>query len=172
MSAKVISLMVLVLLLTGCGKKGVQEKPLGTAVPVITASFASQKISPGDTWKVYLKAFDPDGDMKYLSVSIEQPGVGGYSPGPIKIADRNGRELNGFLYLNTNYPGGSGFLNSVILTLTVIIRDKVGYASKPAVFPLTFTLDSQEPPPPGAFQEQELGPIMVKLQGISPQRAD
>ena len=98
--------------------------------------------------------------------------MGDYPASRIKIAEENARELNGFIYLNTTVPGGSGFLNSVNITLTVQIRDRAGYTSKPAVFPLSFSgFYSQEPPPPGVFQEQELGPIMVILMGISPRRA-
>ncbi len=173
MNGRVISVAVMVLFLTGCATvTGQPGKTSGISAPVITASFASKALSPGETWKVYLKAFDLDGDMKYIFASVDQPGIGGYPATRLKIAERNGRELNGFIFLTTAIPGGSGFLNSVIITLTVEIRDKIGYTSKPAVFPLTFGRDSQESPPPGVFQENDLGPIMVTLKGISPQKAD
>ncbi len=34
------------------------------ASPVITSHFASSDLRPGDTWKIYLKASDSEGDMK------------------------------------------------------------------------------------------------------------
>jgi hypothetical protein len=170
---KAISAAALVLSLAGCSYfLGGKPKPPGTSPPVITASFAAKTLAPGDTWKVYLKASDPDGDMAYILATIDQPGVGDYPATRLKIKEENAKELNGFVFLNTLVPGGSGFLNSVTLTLTVQIRDRTGYTTKPAVFPLTFTIrDTQEPPPPGVFREEELGPVMVNLQGISPRRA-
>jgi len=47
-------------------------------IPVITQSFASTSLGAGDTWKVYLNASDPDGDMKYIVCTIDQPGIGIY----------------------------------------------------------------------------------------------
>jgi hypothetical protein len=174
MNGRIISVVVMVLFLTGCatGTGGQPGKTTAVSVPAIIVTFASKTLAPGDTWKVYLKAFDLDGDMKYIFASIDQPGVGSYSPTRLKIKEENARELNGFIFLNTLIPGGSGFLNSVTLTLTVQIRDKTGYTTKPVVFPLSFNIrESQELPPPGVFREEELGPIMVNLMGISPRRA-
>jgi hypothetical protein len=168
MIRKMISAAVLILFLNGCATTtGVKEreKTSGTSVPVITESFASTTLNPGDTWKVYLKASDPDGDMRYVVASVSQSGRGEYSPSRTRIREENAKELNGFIYLNTMVPGGYEFLNFVIVNLTVQIQDRAGHYSKPVVFPLSFSgRYLQEPPPPGVFNEQDLGPIMVTLQ--------
>ena len=48
----------------------------GQGYKVITQSFASQEINPGGTWKIYLKASNPDGEMMSIYDSVDQPGVG------------------------------------------------------------------------------------------------
>ena len=170
---KAIFASVLIVFLAGCaastgvppgGSAPPGGKPAGTVLPVITAAFASKTLTPGDTWKVYLKATDPDGDMRYIYASVFQTGRGDYSPNRTRIAPENARELNGFIYLNTVVPGGYEFLNFVTVTLTVSVQDRAGHYSESVVFPLSFSgIYTQEPPPPGEFREQALGPIMVTL---------
>ena len=60
---------VMFALLAGCAAMEpieVREKTYGTAPPVISQSFAPKEARPGDTWKVYLKAEDPNGDMRRI----------------------------------------------------------------------------------------------------------
>ena len=71
---------------------------------------------------------------------------------------------SGFLYLNTR---GFENLTFVILTLSVQVQDMAGHFSLPAAFPVLLTpTGQQEPPPPGDFQEDNLGPIMIRLRTI------
>jgi len=145
----------------GAGNK---KKIYGKGTPVITASFASKQLRPGDTWKIYLQASDPDGDMDQIACTLTQPGKGDYFPGFIKIGKENDQELSGYLYLNTMSREGSGWMNFLNVTLTVQIRDKAGHYSESVHFPLAFQdRFMQEAPPAGVFKEQDLGPIMVLL---------
>lgn len=167
MVRKTIWALGLFLFLAGCATTGGAPGG-GTASPgsppVITAAFASKTLVPGDTWKIYIKATDPDGDMKYVFASVYQTGRGDYPASRTRLSSENGRELNGFVYLNTLVPGGYDFLYFVTLTVTISIQDSAGHYSRDAVFPLSFAgTYEQEPPPPGAFQEQSLGPILVIL---------
>jgi hypothetical protein len=142
----------------------VREKTFGKAVPVISQSFASSKISPRQAWKVYLMASDPDGDMKNIVCTIDQPGMGTYPVGITRIKDEDRRELSGYVYLSTI---GSGNLDWVNITLHIQIEDRAGHYSKPVSFPLSFnSRDRQEPPPQGVFKEKNLGPIMIQLRKI------
>lgn len=141
-----------------------REKVYGKAVPVITESFASKEALPGSTWKIYLKASDPDGDMQYVVSVVYQPGWGDYPVSRTKIPEDNSRDLSGYIYLNTLIPGGYNFLNFFTFTATIQIQDKAGHYSKPVVFPVTFNYRAiEEPPPPGIFQENPIGPILVNL---------
>ncbi len=164
MYKKIIAVVALFFLTMGCAALApleVKEEKYGKAVPVITQSFASPKLRPGDTWKVYLKASDPDGDMKNIYATIAQPGMAGYPVSITKIKEGGGKDLSGYIYLNT--VGVQG-LNFVSLTLTVQIQDKAGHFSQPAVFPLSLSFSSQQQTPsPGIFPEKDLGPIMITL---------
>jgi hypothetical protein len=135
-------------------------------IPVIVQSFAPKEITPGDVWKVYLKASDPDGKMKYIFATVSQPGVGSYPVSITRIKDENQKELSGYIYLNTGPARLANFFD-LTLTLTVNIKDDKGQFSKPAVFPLSFVAKpSPEAPPEGVFNEQDLGPIMVTLRTV------
>ena len=81
----------------------------GQATAVITQTFASNELIPGYTWKVYLKASDPNGEMRYIVSKVYQPGWGDYPISRTKIQETNRKELNGYIYLNTLIPGGYNF---------------------------------------------------------------
>ncbi len=133
----------------------------GRGIPVIRASFASPSLAPGETWKVYLNASDEDGDMKNIVCTIDQPGIGPSSAGFTRIKGENRQQFSGYIYLFTGGMGGANLSN---LTLTVQIQDRRGHFSNPVSFSLSFEQDAQqETPPSDAFQEKDLGPIMVSL---------
>jgi len=96
-----------------------RERTDGKAVPVITESFASKEALPGSTWKVYLKASDPDGDMQYIVAVVYQPEWGDYPVSHTRIPKGDGKELNGYVYLNTLIVGGYNFLNFFTFTATI-----------------------------------------------------
>ena len=171
MKKKLFIFPLLLVFIMGCSMMmdmAAREKVYGKAAPVVTDSFASKEIMPGDTWKVYLKASDPDGDMDSVVSEIYQGGVGNYPISFTKIREGNRRELNGYVYLNTLSAGGSQWENFWYIDLTLSIKDKAGHYSKPVVYRLTFQgRSTQEPPPSGVFQEQDLGPILVNLHPIN-----
>jgi hypothetical protein len=142
-----------------------REETDKTGVPVITQSFASKEVRPGDTWKVYLNVSDPKGDLKRIFAVIFQPGVGEYPVSMIRVKGKNSKELSGYIYLYTSAPGFSG--EFVKLTLTVQVEEKSGKVSEPAVFPLFMhSRATQEAPPNGVFKEEAIGPIMIHLRNV------
>jgi hypothetical protein len=144
-----------------------REKTYGKAAPVITESFASQELKPGDSWKIYLKASDPDGDLQSVVAVVDQKGVGSYPLSFTKLKEGNQKELSGYVYLNTSGPYGDSWLYSYSLTVTVQIKDKAGYYSQPVVFPVSFNNGfTQQPPPSGIYEENNLGPVLVVLHPI------
>jgi hypothetical protein len=143
----------------GAAQTSVNEK----AVPVIVKSFASRELRAGDVWKVYLKASDPDGKMRYIFATITQPGVGVYPVSITRIKGENQKEFSGYIYLNTAPAQPTNFFD-LTLTLTVNIQGTGGVFSQPVVFPLSFSArPDREAPPDGVFTEQNLGPIMIDL---------
>ncbi len=140
------------------------KEPKGA--PVITRFFASPQLSPGDTWRVYLHASDPDGDMKAIYCTIDRPGTGTYPVSITRISEDRQREFSGYLFLTTAGTAGLNFGN---LVLKVQIRDQVGNFSEPVSFPLSFNPRAhQDEPTPGLFENQELGPVMITLASGSP----
>jgi uncharacterized protein YdbL (DUF1318 family) len=67
------------------------------ASPVITSHYASSDLRPGDTWKIYLKASDPDGDMKNIVATVKQAGVGVHPVGLTRIQEGNRKEPSGYV---------------------------------------------------------------------------
>ena len=169
MNKKLVTLMAIFIMVGGWAifePTIIQATAEEKGIPVIVQSFAPKELTPGDVWKVYLKASDPDGKMKYIFATVSQPGVGSYPVSITKIKDENQKEVSGYIYLNTA-PGRSSRFFNLTLTLTVNIKDDRGQFSKPAVFPLSFAAKpSPEAPPQGVFNEQDLGPIMVTLRTV------
>jgi hypothetical protein len=165
-----LSAVVGVLLLAGCAALGgmeEREKLYGTAVPAITESFASKQVTMGKSWRVYINASDPDGDMDQIVCYVDfQAGL--LQPYPIsntKIGKDQQKNLSGSLYLDT-----SGLLRPISITLIVQIRDQAGHFSAPVSFSVNIGEPSQkqneiwqEEPPRGIFQDKNLGPIMITL---------
>jgi len=130
------------------------------SVPVIADSFASREVRQGETWKVFLRAEDPDGDMNRIVCTLETPGGGVQPASLIKIREDRRRNLSGYIYLNTD-TFRSPFASC---RLTVCIRDKSGNTSNPASFRLSLTPRAvQETPAPGRFQDEEIGPVQISF---------
>ena len=140
------------------------EKVYGKNPPVIEKSFASNQLRPGDLWKIYIRASDPDGDMDSIVSVVEQTGMGSYPASSARIKGENGKEISGYIYLSTSSQFGLDFLYNQELTVSVQIKDKAGHISRPVSFKVLFS-NRQGPtsPPAGVFKEVDLGPIMVTL---------
>jgi hypothetical protein len=128
-----------------------QARPSGSP-PVITFSYAQGKIRPGDIWRIYISASDPDGDMSKIFCVIEQPGVGRYKPEVIWLKKEMGRKFSGYLHLSTT---SFRDLWGVTLTLTLTIEDRQGNECQPVLFPLEFNGEQLKPLPPDMEKELE-----------------
>ena len=162
---KQIGIVLLGLLCVVIGYATLQGAESGPkATPVITQSFASEEVRLGETWKIYLNASDPNGEMTKIYAIVEQPGQ--VNPVSItKISKENAKELSGYIFLSTAPPATP--LDGTSLNLTIQIQDRSGNFSQPAVFPLTIkNYATQEAPPQGVFKEQDLGPVMVTVMSL------
>jgi hypothetical protein len=167
MSKKLILSMSIVLLVWGGLVAPNAFGQEGKGAPVIRESFASRQMSPFDTWKVYLTAKDPNGDMRNIFAVVDQAGVGQYPLSIIRIKRENQKELSGYVYLTTFGPSTS-LLNYAELNLTIWVQDRSGNFSEPVTFPLSLnTRYNQAAPPTGKFKEQDLGPIMTRLRPVT-----
>jgi hypothetical protein len=137
MSKKVLGVFVILFLAMGFStlmaaevREGVDVK----GVPVITQSFASKEIRPGETWKIYLNVSNPEGGIKNIFAVVDQAGAGPYPLSIIRIQGENHKELSGYIYLNTSNPYSP--LEFIPLKLIVQVQDRAGHFSAPVVFPL------------------------------------
>ncbi len=103
--------------------------------------------------------------MKNVFVTVRQPGGVAYPISIIRINKENQQDLSGFIYLNT--LSVVEMFNFHNLNLNVEIQDQSGHFSPPAVFDVAFNYRYvQAAPQEGIFKEQQLGPVMIKLQPI------
>ena len=136
----------------------------GENAPVIITAFASTELRQGETWKVFLQAQDPDGDMNRIVCTLEQPGGGVQPVSFIKIREDRRRILSGYIFLN---PGSASGFPFARCHLTVQIQDKRGNPSNSVSFPLTLNPRAvQQSPPPGVFQDEDLGAVLIPFPSV------
>jgi hypothetical protein len=128
--------------------------------PVITDVFASNELAPGDTWTIFLRAQAPDGGMKRVICTLEQPGAA-QAISFVKI--RKGRQalLSGYIFLNTEIAPGAPFASC---RLSLQIQDEKGNFSNPVSLRLSLNPRAiRQSPPAGVFEDENLGPIQIRF---------
>jgi hypothetical protein len=136
----------------------------GENAPVILTAFASTEARQGESWKIFLQAEDRDGDMNRIVCTLEQPGGGPQPMSIIGIRDDRRRIMSGYIYLNIASPFVSPFATC---RLTIQIQDKKGNLSNPFSFSLSWHPRAvQQTPPPGVFQDEDLGPVQIPFPSI------
>jgi hypothetical protein len=122
-----------------------------------------QVIRPGDTWKIFLRAEDPNGDMNDIAAVLWQAGVGTYPTEvtPLKGDDR--REFSGYLFLST--PNDSNLMSDQ-MELTILVRDSQENRSHPIKLPLRFNLGARQEVPEtwAEADKHRLGALMINIE--------
>jgi len=163
MIKKVVQALLVFLLLPGCAA---YQQPNDTSdadhPPVILATFAPEVIRPGAIWRVYLRAADPDGDMKEIDSVVWQTGFGYYPTDITWVKKDDAKELAGYLYLNT--PPDPTLLSDRFI-LTLLVKDRQGNKSKPVEVPFHFDYVPPEKLPESWQQvaDNQLGGILIKI---------
>lgn len=143
------------------------QPPPGTKTPIITHSYAIDKGRYGQTWKIYLEAQDPDGDLAKIASTVDQIGYCCYSTDYIPIKPPFQTHLKGYIRLNTFSSRTSFIRAGTQITLKVSIFDHAGNESNRVVFPLEFVIGGEPAPkPPAPFDQGDiplLGNIMIDL---------
>ena len=146
---------------TGCATFKELEAKYGPNSPIIEASFAKNQIIGGDTWKIYINAFDQDGDMNVFTCSIYQDGMVPYPSDTVRIKPDQREKLSGYLFLVTRMTDDLWNIN---LKLYVSIVDKAGHRSKKELFKLRFLSEaSDKEVDKTRFAERSLGPIKTDI---------
>ena len=169
MSRNVVLVGVLAFLLSGCSAAALQPyiapPPQDKGQPpLILDAYAAKAIRPGDTWMIFLRAEDPDGDMTSIAAVLWQAGVGYYPTEVSMLKPEEGKEISGYLYMRT--PPAFN-INWDEFELTLIIRDSKGNRSQGVKLPLTFDLAAAKQEIPEKWQEAAkhlITPLMFKIE--------
>jgi hypothetical protein len=140
MARRSVFAVVLAGLLVGCA--GIQRYAASTPVdkgrpPVVVDVYAAPSIAPGDAWTIFLKAEDPDGDMKSITAVLWQAGVGYYPPEVTMLKPGDGKQFSGYLLQQTPVDFS---LNWDELELTLYVRDAQGNVAQSVKLPLRFDM--------------------------------
>lgn len=165
MFRKIFFAIVLIPLLVGCQKppKFEQQHPGAKGhPPELLGYYAAKKIRPGETWNIYLKAKDVDGDMKYIVAVLSGEGEGNYPTSEIWLKGAKRAEFDGYIFMNT--PPLEMTSLSIIgnLKVSIFIRDWAGNKSETVKLPLIFDDSATPEKVPANWQEaanHELGYI-------------
>lgn len=158
-----LSLIFISYLLCGCAPTltvAELEQKYGTRKPVIESYFASDTVRNGDIWKVYFSAHDPDGDMEFIAITIDQTGII-YDPKLIRIPKGDRKTITGYIYLHVPVRG----IWFEKITLSLSILDKAEHKSNKVLLPLYICDERPKPLPPkfGEEFERPVGWIPIDL---------
>jgi hypothetical protein len=141
-------------LLVGCA--GMQPYSAPTAVdrgqsPIILDAYAAPTISWGSNWMIYVRAEDPNGDMKSIAAVLWQAGVGYYPTEVTRLKEGERKEFSGYLYLDI--PPDSCFYSDEF-ELTLIVRDSHMNGSQPVKLPLRIDANAKQQEVPEKWQNE------------------
>ncbi|MBW1896126.1 MAG: hypothetical protein JRI47_03620 [Deltaproteobacteria bacterium] len=161
--------MIVGLLLPGCAPRQPLVQPPGleghlAESPKILKYGAVNRLQQGQTWRVFMAAEDPNGDMEEIIFELHQPGQGTYDD-TRRLKGDHTKAFSGYFYLNTPFAMSEG-LWGYTLTLTFRIRDKVGLSSEIVSLPVKFVGARVDQPVPAGFTEAEvrsLGAIRIQI---------
>jgi hypothetical protein len=102
-----------------------ESMPLGPNPPVLEDSFAVSSMPTGALWNVFVRGFDPDGDMSHLWVVVTQLGKRAQTE-IIPLVGPDQRAFSGYI---TIYPRGAFFSPWENLRVEIRIRDKADHLS-------------------------------------------
>jgi hypothetical protein len=164
MFRKIFFAIVLTTLVVGCQKppQFEQEHPGAKGQPPeLLGYYAAKEVRPGETWNIYLKAKDVDGDMKYIVAVLFMEGEGDYAPSEIWLKGEKRSEFDGYIFLNT--PIDETLVAGMdALSVSIFIRDWAGNKSQTIKLPLSFEPGKVPEKVPAEWQqaaEEQIGYI-------------
>jgi hypothetical protein len=142
---------------------------LGTAMesraqsaPVLEKVWVSPEVNHGDLLKIYIKASDREGDMRWIMVSAGR-GKGAIYGSVIRLRKENRKELNGYVFWDT----GQAVQRSVSGTVEITIEDWKGNESETLSLPVKIvSIGAKSQPAPGEFKEKAIGPVMIDARDL------
>ncbi len=149
-------MMVLVLGLMVFGFAAVSGAQAG---PVLDKIWAPAEVNVGSVLKIYFKASDPEGDMRWVTVSAMKTGQT-EPAGSVMIRLKKDfrKEVNGFLYWDTTKAATTNTEGTVILQ----VEDFKGQESAPMSVKIKLVpKGAKAEKAPAEFKDVPIGPIMM-----------
>jgi hypothetical protein len=173
MKIRVLTILTVGVVLWGCATPPQCKEQVGLGKgqpPALLDSYAASVIRPGGTWRIYLRAKDPDGDMRDIAAVVTQTGVAPYPTSFTRIREQDSKEVAGYLFLNTS-ARNTNHINDR-LTMELMVRDCQGNKSAPVQFLLRFDFAAVEKTPEKweKYAKRSLGAIMIDIQPSQPFR--
>ena len=141
-------------------------KEIVRKAPVITASYALEKVRYGSVLRIYIEAEAPGGDMLKIASVVDHVGYGHYPTDWIHLKPQYHQHLKGYLQWNTFSPSTSHISEWTQVTLKVSVFDKTGNESNVAVFGFQFVSEAipeSQPPHPFSEKDPRLGYLNISL---------
>jgi len=126
--------------------------------PVLEKIWAPAEVNHGSLLKVYIKATDPEGDIRWVYISAGR-GKQATAGAPTRVKKEFGKELNGYVWWSTK----QAVMQNVTGTVEVMVEDMKGNESETKSLPVKIVAKGAKAEnPPADFKEVDLGPIMVQ----------
>jgi hypothetical protein len=137
---------------------------LGTAMdshaqaPMLEKVWVSPEVNHGDLLKIYIKASDKEGDMRWIMVSAGR-GKGAIYGSVIRLKKEDRKDLNGYVFWDT----GKAANRTASGTVEITIEDWKGNESETLSLPVKIvSTGAKSQSAPGEFKDKAIGPIMVE----------
>lgn len=128
-----------------------------SSVPVIRSAYAVDRARYGSVLKVYIEAEDSAGGMAKVLTSVEQPGMGLYTPDIVTLGSQYGKYFKGYIQWNTFSTRAPYIDDGTTMHVKVVVIDKAGRTSNAFEFPFTFEAGvGPAPRPPAPFDQGDL----------------
>ena len=138
---------------------GTARESLAQHAPVLEKIWVSPEVNYGSLLKVYIKASDSEGDMRWVVVTAgrDTHPVGSV---PVRLGKVMRKDLNGYIYWDTNKVG---LPKEISGTVQVLIEDWKGNESEAKSVPVKLVLKGAKvEKPPADFKEVAIGPVMLE----------
>jgi hypothetical protein len=127
--------------------------------PVLEKVWAPAEVNWGSILKVYVKASDPEGDMRWVLVSAGKTGQAQPTGStPIRLKKDVRKSVNGYVYWDTNMAAQKNTEGIVVIQ----VEDFKGQESEPMTVKVKIVpKGAKVEQPPADFQEAEIGPVIL-----------
>ena len=130
------------------------------SAPRLESVWAATEADSHDDWRIYLKGRDSDGDLRFVHVWLNVPGVAS-TPHRLTLCEDQRDSISGYLVLYSyDLAGGAGRLFGAPIRLAVTLEDKAGNRSETYWVGVSYSLGARQASPAGgAYEARYLGTV-------------